>query len=143
MLKFLEKMGNKRPIHIITRSPNQYPNSETNAKFESMEKYGGSVVIFDDTFGARNSFQTEQFFTRGILEGLDVFYFSQSYFGLPRQNVRDNSDIKILFTQTLSDAQSVNTDIGAYDVKYDEFQKKISWILEWEVQLSMYWYSSK
>ena len=104
MLKLLEEMGNKRPIHIITRSPNQYPNSETNAKFESMEKYGGSVVIFDDMFGARNSFQTEQFFTRGILEGLDVFYFSQSYFGLPRQNIRDNSDIKILFRQTLSDA---------------------------------------
>ena len=26
MLKVLEKIGNKRPIHIITRSPNQYPN---------------------------------------------------------------------------------------------------------------------
>ena len=26
MLKILEKMGNKRPILLITRSPNQYPN---------------------------------------------------------------------------------------------------------------------
>ena len=26
MLKILEKIGNKRPIHIITRSPSQYPN---------------------------------------------------------------------------------------------------------------------
>ena len=26
MLKVLEKIGNKRPFHIITRSPNQYPN---------------------------------------------------------------------------------------------------------------------
>ena len=26
ILKILEKVGNKRPIHIITRSPNQYPN---------------------------------------------------------------------------------------------------------------------
>ena len=25
MLKILEKIGDKRPIHIITRSPNQYP----------------------------------------------------------------------------------------------------------------------
>ena len=30
MLKVLEKIGNKRPIHIITRSPNQYPNYKTN-----------------------------------------------------------------------------------------------------------------
>ena len=26
MLKILEKTGNRRPIHILTRSPNQYPN---------------------------------------------------------------------------------------------------------------------
>ena len=26
MLKVLEKIGNQRPIQIITRSPNQYPN---------------------------------------------------------------------------------------------------------------------
>ena len=26
MLKVLEKIGNKRPIHSKTRSPNQYPN---------------------------------------------------------------------------------------------------------------------
>ena len=26
MLKVFEKIGNKRPIHKITRSPNQYPN---------------------------------------------------------------------------------------------------------------------
>ena len=29
MLKILEKMGNQRPICIITRSPNQYPNYKT------------------------------------------------------------------------------------------------------------------
>ena len=26
MLNVLEKIGNKRPIHILPRSPNQYPN---------------------------------------------------------------------------------------------------------------------
>ena len=29
MLKLLEKIGDQRPIHIITRSPNQYPNYKT------------------------------------------------------------------------------------------------------------------
>ena len=32
MLKVLEKLGNKRPIHIITRSPNQYPNYKQTMK---------------------------------------------------------------------------------------------------------------
>ena len=29
MLKILQKLGNKRPIHIITRSANQYPTYKT------------------------------------------------------------------------------------------------------------------
>ena len=29
ILKMLEKTANKRPIHIITLSPNQYPNYKT------------------------------------------------------------------------------------------------------------------
>ena len=48
ILKVLEKMGDKRPIHIITRSPNQYPNYKTSNEIKPINKYKGSVVIFDD-----------------------------------------------------------------------------------------------
>ena len=48
MLKILEKIGNERPIHIITRSPNQYPNYKTSTEIKPINKYKGSVVIFDD-----------------------------------------------------------------------------------------------
>ena len=48
MLKVLEKIDNKRPIHIITRSPNQYPNYKTSKEIKPINKYKGSVVIFDD-----------------------------------------------------------------------------------------------
>ena len=54
MLQVLEKMGNKRPILIITRSPNQYPNYKTSNEIEPINKYKGSVVVFDDMLGARN-----------------------------------------------------------------------------------------
>ena len=123
MLKVLEKIGNKRPIHIITRSPNQYPNYKTNNEIKPINKYKGSVVIFDDMLGAKNSSQIDEFFTRGRHEDLDVYYISQSYFALPRQSIRNNSDILILFKQTLRDVQSMYYDIGAYDMKYDEFKE--------------------
>ena len=55
MLKVLEKIGNTRPIHIITRSPNQYPNYKTSNEIKPINKYKGSVVIFDDMLGAKNS----------------------------------------------------------------------------------------
>ena len=122
MLKILEKLDNKRPIHIITRSPNQYPNYKTSTDIKPINKYKGSIVIFDDMLGARNSSKIDEFFTRGRHEDLDVYYISQSYFALPRQSIRNNSDILILFKQTLRDVQSMYYDIGAHDMNYDEFK---------------------
>ena len=123
MLKVLEKIGCQRPIHIITRSPNQYPNCKTSNEIKPINKYKGSVVIFDDMLGAKNSSQIDEFFTRGRHEYLDVYYISQSYFALPRESIRNNSDRLILFKQTLRDVQSMYYDIGAYDMKYDEFKE--------------------
>ena len=107
MLKVLEKIGNKRPIQIITRSPNQYPDYKTTTEIKPINKYKRSVVIFDDMLRDRNSSQIDEFFTRGRHEDLDVYYISESYFALPRQSIRNNSDIIILFKQTLGDVQSM------------------------------------
>ena len=64
MLKLLEKIENQRPIHIITRSPNQYHNYKTSNEIKPINKYKGSVVIFDDMLGTKNSSQIDEFFTR-------------------------------------------------------------------------------
>ena len=72
MPKVPEKIGSKRPINIITRSPNQNLNYKTSKEIKPINKYKGSVVIFDDMLGARNSFQIDEFFTRGRHEDLDV-----------------------------------------------------------------------
>ena len=127
MLKVLEKIGDKRPIHIITRSPNQYPNYKSSTEIKPISKYKGSVVIFDDMLGSRNCSQIDEFLREnheGRHEDLDVYYISQSYFALPRQSIRNNSDRLILFKQTLRDVQSVYFDIRAYDMRYDEFKEK-------------------
>ena len=107
MRKILEKIGNKRPLHIITRSPNQYPNYKTSNEIKPKNKYKGSAVIFDDMLGAGSCSEIDEFFTRGRHEDLDVHYTSQRCFGLPRQSIRNNSDRLILFKQTLRDVQSM------------------------------------
>ena len=78
MLQVLEKISDKRSINITTRSPNQYPNYKTSTQIKPINKYKGSVVIFDDVLRARNISQTDEFFTRGRHEDLDVYYISQS-----------------------------------------------------------------
>ena len=129
MLKVLEKIGDKRPIHIIPRSPNQYSNYRTSTEIKPINKYKGSVVIFDDMLGAKNSSQIDELFTRERHDDLDVYFISQSYFGLPRQSIRNNSDRLILFKQTLRDVQTMYHDVGAFDMIYDEIKEmcRVAW----------------
>ena len=72
--------------------------------------------------GARNSSQIDEFFTRGRHENLSVCYISHSCFSLPRQTIRNNSDIIILFKQSLRDVESIYRDVGSYDKVYFEFK---------------------
>ena len=123
MLKILEKIGIKRPNHIITRSPNQYPNYKTSTEIKPINKYKRSVVIFDDMLGARNSSQIGEFFTRRRHEDLTVFHISQIYFALTRHNIKNNSDGILLFKQRIRDVKSMYYDIGAHDMIYDEFKE--------------------
>ena len=92
MLKILEKKDSKRRIHIIIRSPNQYPNCRTYAESKPVHSFEGSLITFDDMVGARNSSQIDEILTRRRREDSDVYLISQSYFGLLRQSVRNNSD---------------------------------------------------
>ena len=66
--------------------------------------------------GARNSSQIDEIFTRGRHKDLDVYYISQSFFGLPRQSIINNSDRILLFTQSLRGFQNMYDVIGAYDM---------------------------
>ena len=122
ILKKLQKTGNQRPIYIITRPLNQYPNCKA-TDINPIHKYKGSVVIFDDLLGARNSSQIDEFYTKSRQEDLSVFYVCQRHFDLSIQSIRNNSDRLILFKQTLGDIQSMYYDIGAYDMNYDEFKE--------------------
>ena len=63
-LKMLEKVGNKRSIHILTGSPNQNLSYKTSNQIKPINKYRGSVIVFDDMLGARNSSQIDEFYTR-------------------------------------------------------------------------------
>ena len=73
--------------------------------------------------GTRNSFQVDDFCTRGRHENLEVYYNSQTYCGLPRQSIGTNFDRMILFKQTLGDIQTIYYDIGAHDKLYSDFKE--------------------
>ena len=73
--------------------------------------------------GAEISSQIVDYFEKGRYEGLQVCYISLSYFGLPRQSIRNNSDIIKLFKQSLRNVESMYEDIGGYDMAYSNLRK--------------------
>ena len=103
--------------------PNQYSNYKTTIVNKPIDKVKGSVVLFDDMLGARNRSQLDEFFTRGRHKNLGIYCISQSYFGLTRQSIRNNSDKIIPFKQSLRDAQSIYRDTGAHDMLYSDFKQ--------------------
>ena len=73
--------------------------------------------------GARNSSQVDDFFARGRHEKLDVYYLSQSVFVLPRQSIRNNSDVLILFKKPLIYVKNMYRDNGANDMECREYNE--------------------
>ena len=51
-----------------------------------------------------------------------MFIIYQSYFDLPKRTIRNNSNIIILFQQTLKDVEHIYRDIAGFDMSYDEFK---------------------
>ena len=132
----------EKQIHIITRSPGQYSEAalrNTNTEIEDTEgqqscisvdedledrtiqDFQNCCVVFDDMLDTSQKL-IDPFFTRGRHNDLDVYYLSQSYFDLPKRTIRNNSNIIILFQQTLKDVQHIYTDIDGFDMSYYEFK---------------------
>ena len=127
-LQLIRLYDNEKQIYIITRSPNQYEDLEIeqvkveeDLEDKTIQDFQNCCVVFDDMLDTSQKL-IDPFFTRGRHNDLDVYYLSQSYFDLPKRTIRNNSNIIILFQQTLKDVQHIYTDIAGFDMSYDEFK---------------------
>ena len=118
----------EQKICIITRSPEQYNkieiedvSVEEDLGDKSIQDFQNCCVVFDDMLDS-NQKLIDPFFTRGRHTDLDVYYLSQSYFDLPKRTNRNNSNIIILFQQTLKDVEHIYRDIAGFDMSNDEFK---------------------
>ena len=128
----------EKQIRIITRSPEQYEDEElridiggasqgalqrkeVEENVGDLEEYRGCCVVFDDML-VSNQELIDPFFPRGRHKLCDVYYLCQSYFDAPKKTVRNNSDIKFLFQQTLKDVEDIQRDIASFDMSYEKFK---------------------
>ena len=77
-------------VLIITRSLNQYPNikAQTSEEIQPSENYEDSIVVFDDMLLSKQESNIDLFFTRGRHSNIDIYFIFQSYFHLPKNNIR-------------------------------------------------------
>ena len=89
----------QEPVSIITKSPNQYPNikAQTSEEIQPLEIYENSTVVLDDLLSSKQESYTDMLFTRGRHNNIGIHCISQSYFHLPKNTIRSNSNINILF----------------------------------------------
>ena len=115
----------REPFFIITKSVNQYPNikAQTSDEIQPLNKYENSVVVFDDILLSKQESNIDLFFTRGGHNIIDIYYISQSYFHLPKNTIRINSNIIILFKQTLRDIILLFHDIAGLDMNLEEWKQ--------------------
>ena len=129
-LRLIRLEDPEKQIRIITRSLEQYEDVKLDLELGDIEveenvgdldEYRGCCVVFDDMLDS-NQKMIDPFFTRGRHKSCDVYYLCQSYFDAPKKTVRNNSNIIILFQQTLIDVEHIYRDIAGFDMSYDEFK---------------------
>ena len=128
-LRLIRLEDPEKQIRIITRSPEQHEDVELHIEqgieveenVGDLEEYRGCCVVFDDMLDS-NQKLIDPFFTRGSHKSCDVYYLCQSYFDAPKKTVRNNSNIIILFQQTLKDVEHIHRDISGFDMSYEEFK---------------------
>ena len=81
-----------------------------------------NLLIVDDVMiGPQNNI--ENYWCRGRHNCVDCFYISQSYFRLPRQTIRENSNIFFIFPQDSKNLIHIYRDLAAIDgIAYSTFQ---------------------
>ena len=91
----------KNPFYIITKSINQYPKikPEVSNEIQPLENYENSTVVFDDVLLSEQESNIDLFVTRGRHQNIDIYYVSQSYFHLPKNTIRSNSNILIFLNK--------------------------------------------
>ena len=72
----------QKPIHIITKSLNQYLNikAPTWDEIQPLENYENSVVVFDDTLLSKQESNIDLFFTTSRHKNIDFYFISQNFF---------------------------------------------------------------
>jgi len=80
-----------------------------------------SIFIMDDVINEKQNV-IRDYFTRGRHNKIDIFYLAQSYSKVPKQLIRDNTNLIVLFKQDETNLKHVYNEHCSSDMTYPEFK---------------------
>lgn len=92
---------------------------------EPSEAKPDSVFIFDDVVCEKQDI-IRSYFSMGRHNNVDCFYLAQTYTRAPKQLVRDNANLIIVFKQDETNLRHIFSDHVAPDVTFPQFQEMCS-----------------
>ena len=86
-----------------------------------MENYENSIVVLYDKLLSKQESNIDLFFTRRH-SNIDIYYISQSYFHLPKNIIRNNTNIIISFKQAPREIILLFHDTAGLDMNLEEWK---------------------
>lgn len=113
--KFLEK--------VLTSLPNigYFPSTENEQVPHPNDIRENSIMIFDDVACEKQG-NVRNFFAIGRHNNVDTFLLCQTYSQVPKQLVRDNANLLVLFKQDETNLKHVYDDHVNTDMSYSQFR---------------------
>lgn len=81
-----------------------------------------SVMIFDDVV-CNDQSPIKQYFCFGRHRNIDCFYLCQTYSSIPKQLVRDNANLLIIFKQDITNLKHIYDDHVNVDMPFEKFKE--------------------
>jgi len=101
----------------------EFHNSQTELiPPEDLNHEHRNLVVFDDVLLDKQN-NIERYFAQGRHSNADVFYCSQSYSRIPKQVVRDNANLLLLFPQDELNLRHVYENHVGPDMEFTELKK--------------------
>jgi hypothetical protein len=88
---------------------------------KDLDKTKKNLMIFDNLQLEKQN-TCEKYYIRSRHSNVDCFYFTQNYFRLPRQTIRENANFICLFPQDLKNLNHIFNDHVNSDMAKEEFR---------------------
>lgn len=88
-----------------------------------------SVIVFDDIAGEKHD-EIQRYFCMGRHKRIDCFYLGQTYTRIPKQLMRDNANLLLIFKQDYNNLKFIYNEHVNTDMNFKTFLKicKLCWM---------------